>query len=166
MKSSVQWCLVLSTYIALGLLGFMLYPSVVHTPILFSCIYVCAVLDSIVFFICCGILRKLEVLTFWKFMVYLVMIVVPSTVVSSITSDLSHNFFIARDNFFVLWPNIRPDPQLFLLFCAFILLASLNFVLWRALFNTTLRQAILVGFLLGFFNMIACLVATPIVKCF
>lgn len=165
-KNSAQWFWGLSAYIALGLFGYMLYPAVVHIRILFSCVCAYAVIDSIAFFVGCGIFRKFKEFAFWKLAVYLVLIVTPSTIISGIATNLSHNFFIARDYFFVLQPDIRPDPQLFLLFCAFVLLASLNFVLWRALFNVTLRQAVLPGFLLGFFNTIACLVATPIVKCF
>jgi hypothetical protein len=130
-NNTVQWFLGSSAYIALGLFGFMLYPSVVHIRILFPTICVCAVMDAIAFFVSCGILRKFKELAFWKFTVYLVLIVVPSTIISGITTDFSHNFFVARDYFFVLQPDIRPDPQLFLLFCAFVLLASLNFVLWR-----------------------------------
>ena len=165
-KTSVQWFWGLSAYIALGLFGFMLYPSVVHIRIFSFGVFVCAIMDSIVFFVSCGILRKFKELAFWKFTVYLALIVAPSTIISGITTDLSHNFFVARDNFFVLRPDIRPDPQLFLLFCAFIFFVSLNFVLWRVLFNVTIRQAGLLGFLVGFFNTIACLIATPIVKCF
>jgi hypothetical protein len=151
-KNSIQWPWGLSAYIALGLFGFILYPSVVHIRISLLCVCVCVVMDSIAFFVSCGILRKFKELAFWKFTVYIVLIVAPSTIISGITTDLSHNFFVARDNFFVLRPDLRPDPQLFLLFCAFTLLVSLNFVLWRALFNATLRQAVLLGFLVGFFN--------------
>ncbi|MCE5186298.1 MAG: hypothetical protein LLF76_09260 [Planctomycetaceae bacterium] len=164
-KNIVQWCLGLSAYIALCLFGFILYPSVLHIHILLSVICVCAVMNSIAFFVSYGILRKLKEFAFWKFAVYLVLIVAPSTIISGISTDLSQNFFVARDNFYILRPDIRPDPQMFLIFFAFVLLAALNFVLWRALFNTTLRQAVLLGLLVGFFNTVACFVATPIVKC-
>ena len=164
-KNSVQWFLGLSAFAALCLIGLMLNPSVIYTRIL-SIVCVAGIIDAVVFFIGYGIFRKFEMLVFWKFAVYLVLIVAPSTIISGITTDLSHNFFVARDNFFVLRPDIRPDPQLFLLFCAFILFVSLNFVLWRVLFNVTIRQAGLLGFLVSFFNTIACLIATPIVKCF
>lgn len=163
--NSSQWFLGISAVTMVCLIGLILNPSMVYAGV-FSVICTLTVANSITFLIAFSVLRKLRTLTFWRFAVYLIPIITAGMILSGLTAELSRNLRFARDGFFVLRPDVRPDPQLFLLICGFVLLASLNFVLWRVLFNATLRQAVLLGFLVGFVNTIACLVATPIVKCF
>jgi hypothetical protein len=161
-KNSVLWFLGLSAYIALGLFGFALYPSVVHIHFYFSCIVICAVVDGIAFFVCCAILRKFGEFAFWKFAVYLILIAAPSLVIASLTTELSHpfNYSVARQ--FVLCPHITLNLHSFLFFCAFILFASLNFLLWRFLFSVTIRQVVGVSVSLALINTIICWISTPI----
>lgn len=163
-KNTVQWYWGLLASIALGFFGFILYPSVVHMHFYFSYIGICAVIDGVAFFVYCGIFRKFKELTFWKLTVYLILIVAPSIIIASMTTDLSHstNYFVARE--FILWPNISLNLHSLLFFCAFVLFTSLNFVLWRSLFSITIWQVVGISISLGFINTIICWISTPVFK--
>ncbi len=161
--NSSQWFLGMSAVTMICLIGLILNPSMVYAGV-FSVISTLTVANSITFLIAFSILRKLRTLAFWRFAVYLIPIVAAGMTLSGLTTKLSRNLRFARDGFYVLRPDVRPDPQLFLLICGFVLLASLNFVLWRVLYNATLRQALLLGFLVGFFNTITYLAVTPVLK--
>lgn len=164
MRKKIQWFWGLSAYIALGLFGFLLYPSVIYTHIFLSCVFGCVVIDSIAFFVGCAILRKFKELAFWKFTVYLVLIVAPSTILASISTDLTHPMYYSLARYFVLWSNVSLNLHSFLFFYALIVLISLNFVLWRVLLNVTIRQAFWVSIPVGLINTITCWLTTPIFK--
>jgi hypothetical protein len=163
-KDNIYWLWCLTAYIALGLFGFMLCPSLVHMRLYFSCSIISAAVDAVAFFVCCVILRKFGEFTFWKLGVYLVLIIAPSIIIASITTDLSHPMYYSLARHFVLWSNVSLNLHSFLFFCALIVLMALNFVLWRALFNVTIRQAMWVSIPLGFINTIICWLTTPIFK--
>jgi hypothetical protein len=157
-KDNTYWHWGLSACIALGLFGILLYPPIMRMRPSFVAIYFYMIAGGITFLAGCWILQKFKEFSFWKLAVYHALVVAPGTVISGITTILSHptNFFTARDNFFIF----RPDPLLFLSFCAFVLFVSLNVLSWRMLFNITFRQAFLTGAIMGLLNTITYLAIT------
>ncbi len=161
-KDNIYWPWSLSACIVLGLLGLLVYPPIMRMRYSLVAIYLYLIVGGISFLAGCWILRKFKEFAFWKLAVYLALVVAPGIVISGITTNLSHsaNFFTARDNFFIF----RPDPLLFLSFCAFVLFVSLNVLSWRMLFKITLRRAFLAGAIVGLLNTITYLAITPVFK--
>lgn len=144
-KNRLHWLLGLSTLVTLFLLGLILYPSVVYTD-MFSVVCVYVVIDTVVFIVGYSILRKLDTLAFWKFIAYLAAVIGASVAINSVLYEAASEFFA------------------FFIFTVFMILTSLNFVLWRTLFAISLRRACLIAMLIGLVNSLVCIAATPICK--
>jgi hypothetical protein len=158
----IDWFWGLLACIAIESFGLLLYLPTLCRESFFMVTYSYILTGGITFFVGCWILKKFKEFAFWRFLIYLVLIIAPGTLISSITTTLSRpvNFSPLRDSSFIF----RSDPQWFLSLCAFVLFMSLNTLSWRLLFNITLRRAFLAGAIAGLLNTITYLAITPVFK--
>jgi hypothetical protein len=132
-------CLAVIAFFSVGL---MLYPSIVFSGAFYIvCAYV--VIDAFVLIVGYSMLRKLNMLVSWRFAVYLAVI---------IGGNLAINFLL----FTAAYKSI-----LFFALVIFILIAFLNFVLSKTIFALSIREAYLIGVLMGLINTLMSIMTTP-----
>ena len=142
-KNKIQWIRGCIAIVVLCLLSMVLRPSLVHSETFYiSCIYV--VVNAFAFIIGYAILLKHSSLTFWKFAAYLIVIVGASLAIN-----------------FLLFEVLSKSMEFFALI-VFVVLASLNFALWKIIFHADVRQAFLVGMLVGLINTFICFMGTTV----
>jgi len=142
-KNKLTWFWYFVAVVALCLIGIILYPAIVFSDAFRNgCIYI--VVDGFILLVSYGILRKFSILTSWKFVAYLAIIVAGS---------LAVNFLV---------PAVKSERILPLAFAIFPLFAFLNFVLSKIAFGISVRAACLTGMLMGLINTLVCIVATPV----
>jgi hypothetical protein len=102
------------------------------------------VIDGFAIAVGYSILRKLNMLAFWKFAAYLAVIVVGSVCI---------NFFLSA---------VAYKSTLLFALTVFMLFVFLNFVLSKIIFALNMREALLIGMLVGLVNALLCIMATPV----
>ena len=141
--NKLRWFWYFSAVAALCLVGLMLYPSIIFSDTLYIvCTYVAV--DAFALAVGYSMLRKLNVLASWKFAVYLAVVVMVS---------LAINFFLSA---------VAYKSLLLFALIVFTLLALLNFALSKITFAVSLREACLIGMLVGLVDALMCIMATPV----
>jgi succinate-acetate transporter protein len=122
------------------------------TNVLFTAGWMCAVANSIVFFVS-YFLMKLKIVMIWKALIYLPAIVGVSIFFSGLTREMSK-----------LWQFHHGEMENLILFCSFGIFFALNYTAWRALFKVEVRPAIILSLFIAFINVATYVIATPIYK--
>lgn len=141
--NKLRWFWYFSAVAALCFVGLMLYPSIIFSDTLYViCTYV--VVDAFALAVGYSMLRKLNMLASWKFVIYLAVVVMGS---------LAINFFLSA---------LAYKSLLLFALIVFTLLAFLNFALSRIIFTIGVREACLIGMLVGLVDALICVMATPV----
>jgi hypothetical protein len=142
-KNKLRWFWYFSAVAALCLIFVILYPAIVFSDTLYViCTYV--VVDAFALVVGYSMLRKLNMLASWKVAVYLAVVV---------TGSIAINFFLSA---------VAYKSLLLFALVVFTLLAFLNFALSKIIFSISVRQACLIGMLVGLVDALMCIMATPV----
>jgi len=135
-KIKLRWFWYLSAVVvlALYLTALIMYPSI--TSVFYSDTFALAVGYSM--------LRKLSMLASWRLGAYLAVI---------IAGSLAINFFL---------PPVAYRSTLFFVLAAFAFLALLNFALSKIIFAVSIREACLIGMLVGLVHALMAIMTTPV----
>ncbi len=147
-KIKLRWFWYLSAVVvlALYLTALIMYPSI--TSVFYSdtfyvvCVY--AVIDAFALAVGYSMLRKLSMLASWRLGAYLAVI---------IAGSLAINFFL---------PPVAYRSTLFFVLAAFAFLALLNFALSKIIFAVSIREACLIGMLVGLVHALMAIMTTPV----
>lgn len=138
------WCL--SVIAAVVLISLILNPSLVS--ILYSqTFYIISayiVIDSLALIAGYSMLRKFSTLAFWRFLLYIAVIVAVSF---SINFSL---FDLARKSLLIFGITV------------YLIIAFLNFILSKILLRVNIRESFLIGILVGLVHALICIMATPV----
>jgi hypothetical protein len=152
-----QWFWVLSAVAAMCLISVILYLFIVHSNVYpiykdmfraFSdkfCLVFCfyAVVNAVAIVVGYSMLRKLNILASWKLAVYLVIVLVGNLLIVFLLSPAESLGFLP----FVL--------------AVFALLAFFNFAASEAIFALSIREACLIGIIIGLINTLLSIIVTP-----
>ncbi len=157
LRKKLQWLWYISAIAALCFSGVILYLFTIHSnlyPIykdmfrafsndFFIVVCFCAVVNAIAIVVGYTMLRKLNMLTSWKFAVYFVTVLVGNILIVFLLSPAESLGFLP----FVL--------------TVFMLLVFFNFAASETIFTLSIREAFLIGIILGLTNTLLSIIVTP-----